>query len=300
MSRFAIDWLALREPLDARSRSGPLAEQLAADAPRGTRYIIDLATGSGANLRYLAPRLSGLQDWLLIDNDEALLEAVERQLRHWAIQRGLTLQEHGDSLILRGQGLHCRAHRRLLDLATHAQQLGLDECWLVTASALLDLVAQRCLDDLVTRCRRAGAGMLFALTYDGLMQFSPRLPEDSRINVLVNRHQSRDKGFGPALGPRAAWIAPAMARRHGYDVTETDSPWRLDPAQTALQVALLEGCVQAAVEVAPSEVHWILRWRQQRRQYIAAGISHVSVGHRDLLAWPVKSSNADEPANPGS
>ena len=65
MSGFSAEWLALREPLDARSRSAELVARLRADAPDGTRRIVDLATGTGANLRYLAPRLGGDQDWLV-------------------------------------------------------------------------------------------------------------------------------------------------------------------------------------------------------------------------------------------
>ncbi|MGD8498218.1 MAG: class I SAM-dependent methyltransferase, partial [Chromatiales bacterium] len=59
MSGFSPDWLALREPLDARARSAALVDRLRAQAPRGPRRILDLGSGTGSNLRYLAPRLGG-------------------------------------------------------------------------------------------------------------------------------------------------------------------------------------------------------------------------------------------------
>ena len=287
MSRFPPEWLALREPLDARSRSAALVARLRADAPGGTRRIVDLATGTGANLRYLAPRLGGDQDWLVVDKDGALLDAMSGCLRHWAAENGLIFHHYGETLTLRGPNLTCRVCREQIDLARDARRLDLESRWLVTAAALLDLVARRWLDAILASCRAADARLLFALTYDGLARFSPTLTEDALVNDLVNRHQDRDKGFGPALGPRAARETAGRIRQHGYDVAEAPSPWRVDPAHAALQSALVEGWAKAAVEVAPEAVERIDSWRRRRRDFIAAGTSSLSIGHRDLLAWPV-------------
>ncbi len=287
MSGFSAEWLSLREPLDARSRSAALVAKLRSDAPAGSRRIVDLATGTGANLRYMAPRLGGRQDWLLVDNDGLLLDHVEERLRIWAPQNGLSLRREGDTLHLRGPDLVCRVCRQQLDLARDARCLELESRWLVTASALLDLVAQHWLDALLARCRRAGTRLLFALTFDGTASFSPTLADDALVNTLFNRHQGRDKGFGPALGPNAAMDAPDMLRRCGYQLTETHTPWRIGQAGVSLQQALVEGWAQAALEVAPNQANRIEGWRRRRHSYIAARASCAHVGHRDLLAWPV-------------
>ena len=112
MSAFSAEWLAMREPVDARSRSAALVRRLRNDAPRSTRRIVDLATGTGANLRYLAPRLGGDQDWLLVDNDGALLEGVEEQLARWATRNSLSFHRQGEALSLRGPDLVCRVYRQ--------------------------------------------------------------------------------------------------------------------------------------------------------------------------------------------
>src|SRR5262245_16328297 len=55
MTEFSADWLALREPADKAARSLPLskrvAERLAGQDPV---RVLDLGTGTGANLRFLA------------------------------------------------------------------------------------------------------------------------------------------------------------------------------------------------------------------------------------------------------
>ncbi|MDJ0891981.1 MAG: class I SAM-dependent methyltransferase, partial [Gammaproteobacteria bacterium] len=79
MSGFSGEWLALREPVDDRSRSGTLVTRLSARAPEGRLRVLDLGAGTGANLRYLAPRLGGEQEWLLVDHDSSLLGLVEER-----------------------------------------------------------------------------------------------------------------------------------------------------------------------------------------------------------------------------
>lgn len=286
MSGFSDSWLALREPLDARSRSAALVRRLSTESAPHPRRIIDLGAGNGSNLRYLAPRLGGEQEWLLVDHDGALLEAAARHLARWATERGLALHEQGETLILHGSGLHCRARRLELDLARDLHALPVDECWLLTASALLDLASWDWLVDLVDRARAADARMLFALTYDGEIGWAPQLSDDPLVTALVNDHQNRDKGFGPALGPRAASAVVERLRHHGYDVNEAETPWEIQPGETGVQQTLIEGWAKAALEQNPEEVERIERWACERGRLVAAGSSRLRVGHRDVLALP--------------
>ena len=74
MGDFPASWLALREPADHAARSttlvGRIAETLPAD---GVIRVLDLGSGTGSNLRYVAPRLRQSQEWLLVDRDHDLL-----------------------------------------------------------------------------------------------------------------------------------------------------------------------------------------------------------------------------------
>ena len=74
---FDAAWLTLREPVDHRSRAETLVTEVEREwRLRGWRTVLDLGSGTGSNLRYLAPRLSGRQVWTLFDQDAELLASA--------------------------------------------------------------------------------------------------------------------------------------------------------------------------------------------------------------------------------
>jgi hypothetical protein len=259
VGRFTADWLALREPADAAARSDALASAFAGKA----RRIIDLATGTGANVRYLAPRLTGAQHWVAVDDDVGLLAA-------FAPPAGASVAK------LR------------LDLARALDDLPLAGSDLVTAAALLDLVSASWLRRLAARCAEAGVGVLFALSYDGRIEWSPSEPGDERMRELVNRHQLGDKGFGPALGPEAVGTAVDAFGALGYAMQTAPSDWKLGPESAALQAALIDGWLAAAVEITPGEADALRSWAERRQAHVAAGRSRLRVGHVDMAGQPVR------------
>src|SRR5689334_5888016 len=79
---FSADWLALREPVDHEARSLRLARFVARAVSTGQgTSVLDLACGTGSNLRYLYHHLGRPQRWLLIDHDPVLLEHAARDGR---------------------------------------------------------------------------------------------------------------------------------------------------------------------------------------------------------------------------
>jgi SAM-dependent methyltransferase len=254
VSGFTADWLGLREPADAAARAADLVVPFARNDARPLR-IIDLGAGTGANLRYLAPRLGGAQEWLAVDRDPRLLAAL-------AAPPGVAVQT------------------RVLDLARSLDTLPFGDCDLVTASALLDLVSAPWLERLAVRCAAAGADALFALTYDGRIEWTPADADDDLVRSALNRHQTRDKGFGPALGPSAASEAVAAFAARGYEIRSCASDWALGPESAALQAALVRGWTAAVTEIASGGV--VAEWGNRRLARIAAGDSRLRVGHVDF------------------
>jgi SAM-dependent methyltransferase len=287
MSAFSADWLALRECADARARDASLAASLLASRPSGkTLRVVDLGSGIGANLRYMAPRLGHDQHWLLIDYDSALLDHAPVEMQAWADTHGYGVTRVRDGLRFDARDFSAELHWRRLDLATQLDELTLNRVDLVTASALLDLVSRDWIDELARRCWANRCAVLFALTYDGHVLWRPTLAADQDIEALLNRHQGRDKGFGPAAGPAASGYAHQYLEALGFDVQQGRSDWRLIAADAKLQEELARGWAQAALEMDPARRSAIAAWLDVRLGHIQRQDSELTVGHIDLFALP--------------
>jgi hypothetical protein len=264
LSRFAPDWLALREPYDCAARSSVLADRFA-DALGPASRLVDLGCGTGANLRYLVPRLAQEQCWLCLDRDRDLLARADVLLGRWR----------------RETGWQCEVRFEALDLATGLDSLALDGAG-ITASALLDLASAAWLDRLAERCWRSP--MLMALSFDGRLSWRPALARDDLVRDRFVQHTRTDKGFGPALGPDAAFHLAARLEAAGHQVATATSDWQLGAGDGPLLEATLEGVIAAAAEI--EDDRRLAGWAAQRRRQLARGDLGLMVGHVDVLALP--------------
>src|SRR5262249_30594630 len=156
---------------------------------------------------WLLPKLGGVQSWLLVDHDPALLAAAESAIHDWALRTGADAHaatsagagsgESLDDIVVTAADFVCRGHRTRADLPADLERIELPERALVTSSALLDLVSDEWLRALVRRCHAASADVYFSLTYDGRTACTPADDGDAEVLELFNRHQVGDKGFGP-------------------------------------------------------------------------------------------------------
>ncbi|MCW7542134.1 class I SAM-dependent methyltransferase [Aquabacterium sp. A7-Y] len=289
MSGFSADWLRLREPCDLAAREAAAASLdlpglrgRCALAPDALFPVLDLGCGTGANLRYLAPRLGGRQRWWLVDHDPELLAELPRALQAWAAAQGYWLRGDTECLRLSGAGFEAELHPVQADLVQDLAALPLPQARLVTASALLDLASAVWLGGLAARCQASRAALLFALNVDGRIAWEPRDADDEAVLQLFAAHQRRDKGFGgPALAGGAVPLLAAELKAAGHRVVQAESDWRIEPG--ALQRALVEGMAGAALEQAPDAHTLVSGWRERRVSASAA----LRVGHLELLAWPV-------------
>jgi hypothetical protein len=242
--RVSPEWLRLREPADAVARSAELVERL---GPH--RVIHDLGGGTGAMGRWLAPRLSGPQHWVVHDRDEALLE-----------------------LAVANPPAAVTVEARQSDI-TRLTPADLAGATLVTASALLDLLTADELARILGAC--AGLPMLLTLTVIGRVELDPSDPLDARIGEAFNEHQRRDG----LLGPDAVEQFPA-------EVLVRPTPWRLDAAHAGLTAEWFGGWVAAACEQEPALAAEAGAYRDRRLAQAAAGELAVTVDHADLLVLP--------------
>jgi hypothetical protein len=259
--RVSPRWLELREAADAAARSRELVDRLRGRAPAGPWLVHDLACGSGAMGRWLAPLLSGPQHWVLHDRDPDLLALAVVDTQAVTVET------------------------RVSDIT----RLGADDlagATLVTASALLDLLAQDELTALIRVCSGAGCPVLLALSVTGRVQLLPPDPFDARIAAAFDEHQRRSTSRGRLLGPGALDAAVEGFRARGAEVFVEPSPWRLGAGESELAAEWLTGWVDAACEQEPELAPEAELYRRRRLREAEAGVLAVTVGHADLLVLP--------------
>jgi hypothetical protein len=158
---------------------------------------------------------------------------------------------------------------------------------LVTTSALLDLVSPEWLDRLVIEAAARRLPVHAALSYDGRASVEPQASLDAELLAGFNLHQQTDKGFGPALGPRAAARAAERFAHFGYAVVQGRADWVLAPDDRTIQDALFAGWADVGRLTTGRSEAVIAGWLAERRGHLAAGRSRLRIGHVDIFARPI-------------
>jgi hypothetical protein len=265
MAEFSAEWLALREPADHGAVNLSVRQALIQALRRYSSIsIVDLGCGTGSNLRSLAPMIPCQQHWTLADHDVSLLTAARSALA------GFNTPNLA-SITYRQAGLSCGTFAPIIAGAT-----------LVTGAALFDLFSAAAIDSLAAAV--AANRQIFAavLTYDGIAAWIPASTIDGRMRDAFNKHQLRDKGFGPAAGPSAASLLAEAFAKHGYRIIRGKSPWILDAPHAPLRAELDRGWASAVRETGLVPESDIAEWLALRSRPEAVTI----VCHEDLLALP--------------
>lgn len=276
MSGFSPEWLALREPIDHRSRNAELAQAMNARfQQRSTVKVVDLGCGTGSNLRAMAPLLPDTQSWTLVDYDDGLLDAARDALLRWAGSSRVD----GERLVLTKGSRQVTVRFRRANLNAGLDAALADKPDLVTASALFDLCSADFIKTFARAVAQRQAVFYTVLTYNGIQRWTPRQPSDGAMIAAFHAHQMTDKGFGPSAGPTApAHLADAF-RVSGYNVLEGDSPWLLGTRDRALVAELASGFADAVRETGKADDKSVDAWANVVR-------TGAEVGHTDTLALP--------------
>ncbi len=264
----APEWLALREPVDAAARSAELVEEIRRYLPpTGGTTVHDLGCGTGSMARWLAPRLIGVQHWVLYDRDAELLTRAAANPPDSA-----------------ADGVPVTTQTRLRDVTRlHPEELA--GANLITASALLDVMTVDELERLVTSCAGVGCPVLITLSVTGRVELTPADPFDRCVADAFNAHQRRTVGARRLLGPAGAGAAVDRFTRLGFDVLVRPSPWWLGPGRAALAARWFTGWLAAASEQRP-ELAATFSYGRRRLAEVAEGRLSITVGHADLLVRP--------------
>jgi hypothetical protein len=260
------DWLAARVAADDAARAttvNTLLPELSrylieAAGPGGTVQIIDLGAGTGANQRWLAPRLPIRQRWLHLDHNPVISRSLPLPAETVIIDESV------------------EALGQLLTKASGDRQL-------VTCSALLDVLTT---EQIRAVCRAVidnRVPVFFSLTVTGGLTLSPADPHDQLLLAAFNDHQRRAGGAGPA----ATMLTLNLLRAAEFAVTTQETPWRLT-AESGLAFVdqMLEERLAAAVAQDPALARPATAWLELRRAQLAAGLLRIELDHLDILGLP--------------
>jgi len=276
MSGFSPEWLALREPVDHRSRAADVARQLQQHfSGRKSVRVVDLGCGTGSNIRGTFHLLPDRQEWTLVDYDPRLLSAAREALAAWSDRN----ESADDGLIVHKDGKTLRVSLRQSDLNVALDDALGQDADLVTASAFFDLCSADFIERFAAAVARRRAVFFTVLTYNGQQTWTPAHPADRELRDAFCAHQRGDKGFGPSAGPEAAASLRAAFAGAGYDVREGDSPWVMDMADGSLIADLARGFAGAVAETGVVAPATVAAWQAVTR-------SGAVVGHTDTLAIP--------------
>ena len=228
----------------------------------GVLEIIDLGAGTGANQRWLAPRLPFQQRWIHLDHDPV-------------ISRSLPLPD--DTMIIDGS---VEALGRLLAGGNGDHRL-------VACSALLDVLTMGQLDAVCQSLIENQVPAFFSLSVTGTLSISPLDPHDQRLLDAFNDHQRR----AGQPGPEAVTLAVDALCAADFTVHTEETPWQLTAASESMFVEqLLQERLDAAVAQDSSLAAVAKAWFELRRVQLRLGVLKIEVGHRDILALPGGSS----------
>lgn len=291
MSGFSTEWLALREPVDHRSRNLALQAQviqflgqIKTVAPDSIR-VTDLGSGTGSNLRALAPHFGLKQSWTLVDYDADLLRSARARLIAWA-DSVVSVNEGKSTLTASGLIHPLTITKNSKTIAIEFQCADLVHDYLaildkpadlITAAAFFDLVAEPWLAQFCTALTQP---LYAVLTYDGVEKWSPANAMDQDVLRAFHAHQATDKGFGSAVGPSGVIRLQSLLESQGFTTVCAPSPWVMDQHDRSLIEQLAIGTAGAVREMGTLPNAAVNQWEHTRRN-----ARQCEIGHTDFFAY---------------
>ena len=282
-------WLAHRFACDAEARHPEIEHKFLSffEQHQTPLKLVDVGSGTGANVRYYFDRIPHQQEWILVEQDARLRDDCRQSLAHFAEQRGYDWQPQNDTFQLTdGQKTatvtfvpgHIERIEQLVDLS---------QTDVVTANAVFDLVPFEQFDALVGKLVQHDVCLLATLNYYET-SFLPFSEHDHRFVGWYHMHMKRPQPMGIAMGADCSEEMLDLLAQHHMMIEQEGSQWHLKKNATTMHHYLLHFIEHAVAELnlSADEQQDVERWLEHKKKLCRERELEIIVDHSDIFAYP--------------
>lgn len=284
-NKFTTTWINLRESYDMLSRSD-LLQNLYKNNKMNLKKVIDLGGGNGSFLRWCHYKNITYDDFLIIDNDEALLKSFYSRTKSYLSMMSLSLIKD-NMMSYRIQNLKNNKDG-FITLKKQDFYKSIDtinDYNLVSFSAVSDLLSKKfikCLFDKVNK----GTNLYFSICFDGRVKWKNKNKHDKYIVSMFNQHQKQEKTTGVALGLDSIKFIKNLSTKNDYKIYIADSSWSVDSHDNdsrVFQKAYLNTIYKPLKKFELTDRDILEDWIRSKKNDIESKNSNLVVGHKDIL-----------------
>lgn len=284
-NKFTATWINLRESYDMLSRSD-LLQNLYKNNKMNLKKVIDLGGGNGSFLRWCHYKNIIYDDFLIIDNDEALLKSFYPRTKSYLSMMSLSLIKD-NMMSYRIQNLKTNKDG-FITLKKQDFYKSIDiinDYNLVSFSAVSDLLSKKfikCLFDKVNK----GTNLYFSICFDGRVKWKNKNKHDKYIVSMFNQHQKQEKTTGVALGLNSINFIKNLSKKNDYKIYIADSSWSVDSQDNdsrIFQKAYLNTIYKPLKKFELTDKDILENWLKSKQNDIENKNSNLVVGHKDIL-----------------
>jgi len=284
-NKFTTTWINLRESYDMLSRSD-LLQNLYKNNKMNLKKVIDLGGGNGSFLRWCHYKNITYDDFLIIDNDEALLKSFYSRTKSYLSMMSLSLIKD-NMMSYRIQNLKNNKDG-FITLKKQDFYKSIDtinDYNLVSFSAVSDLLSKKfikCLFDKVNK----GTNLYFSICFDGRVKWKNKNKHDKYIVSMFNQHQKQEKTTGVALGLDSIKFIKNLSTKNDYKIYIADSSWSVDSLDNdsrIFQKAYLNTIYKPLKKFELTDRDILEDWIRSKKNDIESKNSNLVVGHKDIL-----------------
>lgn len=284
-NKFTTTWINLRESYDMLSRSD-LLQNLYKNNKMNLKKVIDLGGGNGSFLRWCHYKNIIYDDFLIIDNDEALLKSFYPRTKSYLSKMSLSLKKD-NMMSYRIQNIK-KNKDGFITLKKQDFYKSIDiinDYNLVSFSAVSDLLSKKFIKYLFDKIDK-GTNLYFSICFDGRVKWKNKNKHDKYIVSMFNQHQKQEKTTGVALGLNSINFIKNLSKKNDYKIYIADSSWSVDSQDNdsrIFQKAYLNTIYKPLKKYELTDQDILKDWLRSKQNDIENKNSNLVVGHKDIL-----------------